>query len=80
MGCGSSTAVHHCQYSKVFEETTASQVVPNTSTSPEDSVNIFSSLDLQSLQLGLRDVYKLKQSWRAIQRGSPSTALDMMIR
>lgn len=80
MGCGSSTAVHHCQYSKVSDETTTSQVVPNASTFLEDSVIIFNSLDLQSLQLGLRDVYKLKQSWRAVQRRSPSTALDMMIR
>ena len=77
MGCGSSTAVYHSQYSKVFDET-STQSIPDTSIFQEDTV-VFNSLS-KALRLDLREVFKLKQSWRAVKRRSSTTAVDMMIR
>ena len=78
MGCGSSTAVHHSQYSKVAEET-SSHTIPDTSIFQEETVVMFNALG-EALRLDQRDVFKLKQSWRAVRRNPISTALEMMIR
>lgn len=80
MGCGSSSAsfsdaseMHHRKYES------SGGVFPDSSIFHEESVAMNSDL-LGGCELSVKDVYKLKQSWRAVRRNMDSTGTEMLVR
>ncbi|KAL8613618.1 hypothetical protein ACOMHN_022037 [Nucella lapillus] len=71
MGCGTSTAVHPQQCSRVAADM-SSVGMPDTSIFQEEPVVMFNAMG-KDQELTLRDAFRLKQSWRSVRRHMKAT-------